>query len=239
MISKRRKLRLIVIFLLVCGAGFLWRPVWEECQRNLLALDIMHSMLNNNGNSQQVSIRTARDFPEESRENWFLGLLAAKLNDQNMQEIYWAKYLDSSLPEALWLVHAGARGNARLALQATQVYPNDAESWFWLAETLYQTNQNPQAIPAYQRSLQLDPQNGFAWCRLGGLLEYENPIQSRAAYLQCCYHGDFGSNGCFNAGQISEELGEIDAAIKYYRLSQWVESNRRADALERSLRPLP
>jgi hypothetical protein len=58
---------------------------------------------------------------------------------------------------------------------------------------------------------------------------------ARNAFIQCCNHGDPGSHGCYNAGRIEQERGQLETAILFYRLSHWEEAHRRADELEASL----
>ena len=53
--------------------------------------------------------------------------------------------------------------------------------------------------------------------------------------FQACLNGDPGANGCYGAGSIARELGDLEAAIRYYRLSNWEEALSLADELENQL----
>ena len=55
------------------------------------------------------------------------------------------------------------------------------------------------------------------------------------AFLQACRHGDPGANGCARAAAIAAERGDLEAAIRYYRLSNWSEAEARARELEQRL----
>jgi tetratricopeptide (TPR) repeat protein len=233
--SQHLLLWLLVVLLIVGIALLAWQPVWEVFQHNLLALDLMYAALGKETGLGHVYARTAASLPEEPRANWFLGVLAGRLGNPSLQEAYWANYLDSSLPEALRLVHAGARENARLALHATRVYPAQAESWFWLADLLSQGKLDHQAITAYQRALQFDPSNGPGWCRLGTLLLGEDKEMALNAFINCCYSKDWSARGCYYAGYISEKLGDFTRAIHYYRLSKFPVAQRSAADLEARL----
>jgi hypothetical protein len=56
--------------------------------------------------------------------------------------------------------------------------------------------------------------------------------KEKGAFLNCCYFGDPGKNVCWNAGRVSEEQGNFQQAIEYYRLSRWEMALERAKVLE-------
>jgi tetratricopeptide (TPR) repeat protein len=93
----------------------------------------------------------------------------------------------------------------------------------------------PLASQYYAESARLNPSDGLAWCRLGWVEEAQERLPSALdAFWQCCQNGDPGSNGCYSAGRVAEKLGDIPAAIRYYRLSHWSPALQRADELEGS-----
>ncbi len=125
-----------------------------------------------------------------------------------------------------------------LALLATQLYPDSSRSWFWLGESIAPTD-HLRARQAYLRNVELSPKNGLTWCRLGFNYydhgqEFEKALD---AFLNCCYYGDRGSNGCYGAGRMMERLGNPQQAIEYYRLSKWDGALKRADELENQVKP--
>lgn len=73
------------------------------------------------------------------------------------------------------------------------------------------------------------------WVVFGGLLSKRDPQAALEAYLQSCYHGDSGANGCLGASRMAEKLGDPRAAIQYYRLSRYRGALQRADELEQML----
>ena len=61
-------------------------------------------------------------------------------------------------------------------------------------------------------TVSLAPKNGLAWCRLGYSYEQTHELEQAAtAYLNCCLNGDRGSNGCYGAGRVMEQLGNSTA----------------------------
>jgi len=70
---------------------------------------------------------------------------------------------------------------------------------------------------------------------LGDLLRERDPQAAIHAYLESCHNGDPGSNGCWRAGLTAESQGDLEAAIRYYRLSRNSGYQGRADLLEQQL----
>ena len=122
-------------------------------------------------------------------------------------------------------------GLAHLAIKAA---PKNAEAWFWLAEVRSEEDKE-QAIELFKHGLALDPKDGVRWRMLGDLLRGGDPEGSISAYLQSCYNGDPGVNGCARAGSVAEQLGLYELAIQYYRLSKYQKALHRADELEAQL----
>jgi hypothetical protein len=111
---------------------------------------------------------------------------------------------------------------------------NSRERLFWLTGAY--TRSNPEiAIALYYQGLALDPSDVRRWQYLGHLLSKRDPQAALGAYLQSCYHGDPGANGCMGTGCMAEKLGDPRAAIQYYRLSRYRGALQRADELEQML----
>ncbi len=153
-------------------------------------------------------------------------------------------FLHCGLPY-MQMMHSLEPHNRDLAELAWRTRPDLAESWFWVAEvrgdrqgvTLQGvTDENWQEIVTLlQEGLRRNPHDGLRWRMLGDIYRTYRPEQALSAYLQSCYNGDPGYNGCYRAGRMAEEAGDYAAAIRYYRLSLWPESKRHADELERRL----
>lgn len=215
---------LLLLILLLLALPF--TPGWR---RNMLSLQAMRAILEGKAPARAYARLGASTHPQKE---WFQALIAARLGNAALQRWRWLAYLRSGAAHAPALVNSAARNDLPLALAAAQSRPDRPEAWFWLGEALSEAGFKDQAIPAYQRSLDLRPNDPLPWCRLGGLLRPHDALAARDALLQCCVLGDPGSNGCVNAGAIEAELGNYAAAIRYYRLSHWSEAWRRADELE-------
>jgi hypothetical protein len=78
----------------------------------------------------------------------------------------------------------------------------------------------------------LAPGDGLQWQRLADLTAASDPAAAEDAYYQSCVHGDPGANGCWRAGELAEARGDVEQAVRYYRLSNYSEARARADRLE-------
>lgn len=108
------------------------------------------------------------------------------------------------------------------------------EPQFILASILAKS-QPERAILLYRQGLQHKPNDGVRWYELGDLLSKIDPSTAIEAYLQSCHYGDPGKHGCYGAGLVAEQQGNLRLAIKYYRLSNWEVALQKADQLEQSL----
>ncbi len=125
--------------------------------------------------------------------------------------------------------------NLVMANYAINLYPEDVYTYYWLINASDPTLQN---IPedAVQKILSINPNDGLAWRYMGLILTREGDITSAIdAYINSCYNGDPGSNGCLNAGRLLEQEGHYEEAIYYYRLSRHDFIRANADRLEAEL----
>ena len=132
-----------------------------------------------------------------------------------------------------------AADDEALARRAVAAQPDNPAGAFWLASILTPTAPD-EAIALYRAGLALDPGDGRRWLALAELLVAQGdgqPADDAAleAFLQACHHGDPGANGCSRAAAIAAERGDLEAAIRYYRLSNWSEAEARARELEQRL----
>jgi len=178
------------------------------------------------------------------RGSWFRGFLAQSQGDRISRDYEWRVSIHCNSRYVIFL-HAILLRNISLAEYAVQIHPGIAEGWFWLAEAtggfennefqdLNDTNRT-DVITYLRKGLQFDPTDGLRWRLMGDLLRSADPQAAIDAYLQSCFNGDPGSNGCWRAGQIAEQVGEIESAIHYYRYSAWGGALNRADELEARL----
>jgi tetratricopeptide (TPR) repeat protein len=167
---------------------------------------------------------------------WLVGIAAGQRAGRSAQRQAMVQALGCS-PAYLSLVQAIYPKDQEMAQLATQYYTESSKAWFWLGETKAPTDQLA-ALQAYLRTVALAPYNGLAWCRLGyGYEQMDDLEQATNAFLNCCRNNDPGSHGCYGAGLMMEQLGNLPQAIAYYRLSHWEGALKRAQELEASLKP--
>lgn len=149
---------------------------------------------------------------------WGLGLLAYVRGAHDVaQEEFRA--LIVTAPERIRLVHTLYPDDVELARLAEESHPEQAFAAFWVGETLAQSDPTA-AMAAYERGLRLDPTNGVRWVELGWLYRNHGRYQEALmAYNRACELRDRGGNGCWQAGLLSEELGQYADAARYYRLT--------------------
>lgn len=122
-----------------------------------------------------------------------------------------------------------------LAELAVQMYPDDTFPLYWLAESMGKKT-TPEKKPIFERILAINPKDGVAWRYMGIIYVTEKNIPAAIqAHINSCMYGDPGSNGCFNAGVLFEQIGDYENALYYYRLSRWIKSQEAADMLEAKL----
>jgi O-antigen ligase len=169
--------------------------------------------------------------PPACRVHWYRGLLEDAIEDRPARNASWGTVLGCG-PEFIPLMTVLAPADEALAREAIDQQPDSAVAYFWLAESV--AGRRPQeAVVAYRQGLALAPDDGVRWQALGDLLVERDLDGAVEAYLQSCYNGDPGANGCWRAGRVAEEQGNRAAAIAYYRLSKWDGALQRADELER------
>ena len=167
---------------------------------------------------------------------WLVGAGAGRRGDLVGQRHIWEQALGCS-PGNLSLLQIILPQDIDMAMLATQRYPNNFKTWFWLGEALAPTDPLG-ARQAYLRTVALAPHDGLAWCRLGRNYEYNGELEKATeAWLNCCLNGDPGSNGCYGAGRMMERLGNPQQAIEYYRRSRWAGALKRAEELEKQPSP--
>lgn len=173
---------------------------------------------------------------QDCRARWFAGNVAAAQQDSSARDAS-LRALIICHPEYALMVRAAQPKNRELGTAFAALYPMEAWGWFWLAEAVRDSDP-VAAIEHYRHGLNLDPKQGVAWCGLGNILEKRQDLQAaRESFANCCTFGDPDLTGCWNAGKISEELGDLPAAIHFYRTSGRENAHERARELEGLLAP--
>jgi tetratricopeptide (TPR) repeat protein len=189
---------------------------------------------------QEISIPgTSSDCPHI----WLVARSATIRGDMLARRQAYKQAINCS-PANLYVVQSFFPSDLNLAQQAAKDYPQSPEAWFWVGNAVVPANIIVShdtadlliAQQAYQKTVELAPRYGLAWCGLGLssrlMDEWEKASQ---AYLTCCLNGDPGKFGCEGAGYVMEQLGNLQQAIIYYRLSSYQRALERAKVLEEQL----
>jgi tetratricopeptide (TPR) repeat protein len=204
---------------------------------NLLCLQVQHTLISRAGPLPQLQHDLQSIASDWQRAHWYLAQLASGVGDLETQRQQLTFYLASGQSAAPSLSQSILPNDLDLARLSISLYPMQAHTWIWIAAASEQAGLKEQALQSYQIAVRLRPSHALSWCRIGNLLRPQDKLAARSAYIHCCDHGDPGSNGCYNAARLFEELGENDQALYYYRRSRWEGSHQRADDLQSRLHP--
>lgn len=168
---------------------------------------------------------------DSCRAGWYEGLLRHANGDVEGRGAAWSRLLDCS-GDYIGYMSVLAGDDVALARRAIAAQPDRAAGYFWLAAAVGGTDPDA-AIELYRHGLRIAPEDGHRWLALAELQEPQDQPAALESYLQACRNGDPGANGCLRAGALAEAGGDVQAAIRYYRLSNWQEALDKADELER------
>lgn len=231
-----------VLFLATLIVSLVSLPLRRVLSRNRAALGLFEAIVLKPSNLPQSELPVTATSIEDCRQYWLRGLASQVLGQDANRDHAWEASLFCS-PEYISLLSLLTPQQREWALASIEYYPFAADSWLWLAHT-YLDPTNPgvsqplaesdlaKIIPLYEKALQIAPYDGIAWRELGDLLAESDPQAAIEAYLNSCYNGDPGSNGCYRAGLTAESLGAYQDAIDYYRMSRWAGAHEKADQLE-------
>lgn len=219
---------------------FICTRVLSYFQLNTQSIHALQSI--QSGENRSTGLLSSDIESLKCQANWFMGIIAHKRSEYTIRNSAWMASIQCD-PRYIRLAYLLIPDEESIAKYAVQVQPDTAEGWFWLAEMDYAIWRGSEirdlseqdqidAIRYFKEGLQSDPKDGLRWRELGDLLVNDNPQAAIDAYLQSCFNGDPGYNGCRLAGSTAEKLGDIDNAIKYYRYSRWEDVLNRASELE-------
>ena len=195
-----------------------------------------------------MTLLATQYYPEQAEAWFWLAELQQKDSPEQAINSYWQGLQRQPHNSSAWIqigrTFASLDPEVALTmyerLDIEQLVANDpllrTEVQFVLASIL-SNSQPDRAIQLYRQGLQHKPHDGVRWRELGDLLSRTDPRAALEAYLESCYNGDPGSNGCYGAGRMMEKLGDPQQAIEYYRRSHWEGALNRADELEKQLIP--
>ncbi len=96
-----------------------------------------------------------------------------------------------------------------------QRQPNDALALYFLGYSLDLSGHPANAVPYYQRSLELNPKAGFVWNNLGAAFWDSGRIaEAKQAYLNGVQHGRT-PNALMNLGVLELDIGHYEIADDY------------------------
>jgi O-antigen ligase len=215
---------------LLIGAIMLSIWFWFALPVNRAGQMTARSLLNASSNAAETAPLVERLAGTRCRAFWFEGLLHHAAGDQFARTAAWSDLLDCTDGYTRYMAVAAAE-DAELARRAIVANPGNAPAYFWLAGALPH-DAPEEAIALYRQGLILAPGDGLQWQRLADLTAASDPAAAEDAYYQSCVHGDPGANGCWRAGELAEARGDVEQAVRYYRLSNYSEARARADRLE-------
>ncbi len=227
MIRLQRSLPLILLISLVALASW---PLSQAVSHNLAALPLYRSSMSL---SQSLSAS-----PADCRLAWLHTLTLLRRTSLESARPALARLLACS-PFHMQMVQRIAPKDLALARWAAALYPQERSALFWLADAL--TPSDPQrALELYAQITAAHPHDGLAWCRLGARQRAQGfTAEAIDSLINCCYNGDPGNHGCWNAGKLYEQKGDFTLALRFYRLSRFDRSLQDADLLEQRLTPAP
>lgn len=193
----------------------------------------IHALLDPAADRVEAQADMGRLAGRNCRAHWYEGLTHDRAEDYAGRTAAWSALLGCTDAYTGYMSVLAA-DDAELARRAVASAPRSAAGYFWLAPIL--ADEAPgEAIELYRQGLALAPRDGHRWLALAELLQPRDEAAALDAYLKACVNGDPGANGCLRAGGLAEAQGDIPAAIKYYRLSNWEGALEMADKLERQL----
>ncbi len=226
--------RSAVALLLVAALLFALPPVRQRWLHNRAVLLAVEALLRQPPRLDEAAALLERSAATVCRGHWPRGLLAAARGRGDERRDAWGELLRCG-DGFVHRMEATAPHDRELAHHVVAARPGHGPAHVWLARAYSAPAPAPRrdiAIASYRRGLALEPRQGRAWCELAALLRAEDPTAAFDAYLACCHRGDPGANGCGGAAALALARGDLEEAMRLYRLSRLAKNQQRADALE-------
>ena len=93
------------------------------------------------------------------------------------------------------------------------------ESHFAMAKVLFNSDDINGAIAEYRKVVELDPQNGYAWCEMSAVLNTEDPLGAETAARQAVRLRPTYSRAYLTLGAALQKQDRLDEAVDAYQQS--------------------
>lgn len=107
----------------------------------------------------------------------------------------------------------------RLAEEAITRDDSLYESHFAMAKVLATEEDNRSSIAEYRKVIELDPQNGYAWCELSYVLNAQDPLGAETAAREAIRYRPAYSLAYINLGAALQKQDRLSEAVDAYRQS--------------------
>jgi TolB-like protein len=105
------------------------------------------------------------------------------------------------------------------AVEALTRDDNLYESHFAMAKVLSSSGDIDSALAEYRKVVELDPQNGYAWCEMSAVLNSEDPVGAENAARQAIRYRPTYSRGYLTLGAALQKQDRLDEAVDAYQQS--------------------
>ncbi|MEH6518905.1 MAG: tetratricopeptide repeat protein [Halioglobus sp.] len=102
------------------------------------------------------------------------------------------------------------------------------ESHFAMARVLLNGNDNPGAVAEYRKVVELDSQNGYAWCEMSAVLNTEDPVGAENAARQAIRYRPAYSLAYYNLGAALQKQDRLSEAIDAFQQSLQLDPTNRS-----------
>ena len=88
-----------------------------------------------------------------------------------------------------------------------------------MARVLLRSGDNRGALDEYRKVLDLDAQNGYAWCEMSYVLNIEDPVGAESAARKAIRFRPAYSSAYFNLGAALQKQNRLREAVGAYQQS--------------------
>ena len=146
---------------------------------------------------------------------WGLAFYSQGIGNRLEQTSYLVELLRYRFDRAI-LVRVIRPDDPEMAMVAWEYHPERSFSQFWLGEALIGSDPKRAAV-LYQEGLEQVPFDGERWVELGWIYRRIDLLEDALlAYREGCRWKDRGGNGCWQAGQLAQQMGRIGEARYFY-----------------------